>query len=117
MPQSPSGERDADRGRSLPAYHRLESPTQTRADAQRQQISGELWGRPAWGSGIASVKAYRGPLPAGARGIEFVTPVAPSRGRGTPHEARWYIGDPGVAENAQGYAVIPITVTKNTQVP
>src|SRR3954453_16401886 len=92
-------------------------PTQTRADAQRQQISGELWRRPAWGSGIASVKAYRNLLPAGARGIEFVTPVVPSRGRGTPHEARWYIGDPGVAENAQGDAVIPITVSKNTQVP
>jgi hypothetical protein len=100
-----------------PAYHRLESPTQTSAHARAQAASGEIWGRAARGSGIPCVKAYRNALPAHRRGIEFVTPVAPTRGSGTPYEARWYVGTPGVRQNSAGFAVISATVTRNTQVP
>jgi hypothetical protein len=101
-------------------YHRLESPTQTRVDAQVQTTSGELWGRASSTSTLPSVKAYRNDLPDGARGIEFETAIAPTPGSGTPHEARWYLGTNGVQHIQIGivdYAVIPISVTKNTQVP
>jgi len=61
------------------------------------------------------VKAYRGKLPSGRRGIEFTTPVAPTGGTGTPYEARWYLHTPGVTlkQNAQNedFAVIPAIVT------
>jgi hypothetical protein len=98
-------------------YHRLESPTQTSVVAKAQVASGEIWGLPARGSNIPSVKAYRNVLPANRRGIEFVTPVAPTPGSGTPYEARWYYASPGVRLNSGEYAAIPATVTKNSQVP
>jgi hypothetical protein len=44
-------------------FHRLESPTQTTAVASQQVASGEIWGAPARGSNIPSVKAYRNSLP------------------------------------------------------
>ena len=100
-----------------PPYHRLESPTQTSAVAKAQVASGEIWGRPARGSSIPSVKAYRNQLPANRRGIEFITQVMPSKGSGSPFEARWYYGDLGVVQNSAGFAVIPAIVIKNTQVP
>jgi hypothetical protein len=100
-----------------PPYHRLESPTQTSADARAQAASGEISGRAARGSNIPSIKAYRNALPAHSRGIEFVTPVAPTPGSGTPYEARWYLGTPGVRQNSAGFAVISAIVIKNTQVP
>lgn len=102
---------------SQPPYHRLESPTQTSADARAQAASGEIWGRAARGSSIPCVKAYRNALPAHRRGIEFVTRVAPTPGSGTPYEARWYVGTPGVRQNSTGFAVLSAVVTKNTQVP
>jgi hypothetical protein len=97
------------------AFHRLESPTQTRSDAVKQVASGEIWGRPARGSNIPSVKAYRNALPAGQRGVEFTTTVLPQRGSGTPYEARWYYPDtPGVLRrqdaNQEDYAAIPAQV-------
>jgi hypothetical protein len=101
---------------SPPFYHRVESPTQTRNDAQLQVSSMEVWGKPARGSNIPSVKAYRGVLPA-RRGIEFCTPIAPTSGTGTPYEARWHPGTPGVLARPNGHAGIPITYIKNTQVP
>ena len=55
-----------------------------------------------------------------ARGIEFETQVTPTKGSGTPYEARWYVGTSGVRQIRSGgidYAVISISVTKNTQVP
>jgi hypothetical protein len=91
-------------------YHRLESPTQTTADAVFQVNSGEIWGLPARGSNIPSVKAYRNALPTSQRGIEFNTPIAPQVGSGTPYEARWYYPHtPGVQQktkNSQDYAVV-----------
>ena len=99
-------------GRTL--YHRRESPTQTPDDAARQEASGELWGQPPLGSHIPKVKAYPGPLPAGAQGIEFVTDVPPDAGsyRGRPE---WSGPRPGVVVQG-GYAKIRVIVTRNTQI-
>lgn len=58
-------------------YHRIESPTQTPVDAIAQESSHEVWGRPSRYSDIPAVKAYVGPLPVGARGVEFATSVPP----------------------------------------
>ncbi len=95
-------------------FHRLETSTQTTAHAVLQVSSGEIWGLPARGSNIPSVKAYRNALPTGQRGIEFTTPVVPHIGSGTPYEARWYYPHtPGVQQktkNLQDYAVITAAV-------
>jgi hypothetical protein len=93
-------------------FHRQESPTQTKADADQQQLSGEIWGGPARGSLLPSVKAYRSALPASVRGIEFDTAVRPTPGSGTKHEARWYTSSPGVStknEPTGTYAAITWT--------
>jgi hypothetical protein len=96
-------------------FHRRESPTQSTATAKLQAASGEVWGQPARGSLIPSVKAYRGPLPAGQRGIEFYTQIAPDPASSTPFEVRWYYPQtPGVAlcrGNPHDYAVVKAAVT------
>ena len=94
-------------------YHRLESPTQTPADAARQVASGEIWGRTPFGSDRPKVKAYAGPLPAGRRGIEFVTDVSPHSG-GHAMRPEWSGPTPGVVVEGE-FAEIRCTVTKNTQ--
>ena len=45
------------------------------ADAVRQAASGEIWGRTPFGSAWPQAQAYRGSLPPGTRGIEFMTAV------------------------------------------
>jgi hypothetical protein len=70
-------------------YHRLRSPTQTNELAGEQIRSGRICGRAAWYSQIPSVKAYPGPLPDGASGIEFVTSIAPTPGASTPSVVKW----------------------------
>lgn len=102
-----------------PCFHRRETPTQTRNDAAQQVVSMEAWGAPARGSGIPSVKAYRNAVPpAPQRGIEFCTPIPTTPGTGTPYEARWYLGSPGVvARRGSNFAAIPLSYIKNTQVP
>ena len=96
-------------------FHRLESPTQTPADAIAQQSSGELWGKGYRDSGVPYVQAYTGPLPSGARGIEFVTPAQGFK-YSKPGQVMFVPGQPGVRLEG-GVAKIDITVTKNTQVP
>ncbi len=114
-----SGESDA----SVPAptvyaYNRRESPSQTRADAVRQQNSMEIWGQAARGSGLPSVKAYReatAPLAGnGGRGVLFNTNV-PLAARGDPYQARWYDGDPGVMQKPNGFVAISVTQLLNRQ--
>lgn len=68
------------------------------------------------------MQAFDGPLPDGARGIEFTTDVVPKRQGhvtpGTRAEVRWRSGQPGVETRDVGgtdFAVISCTVTKNTQ--
>ena len=105
-----------------PLFHRVESPTQDRAVAALQTRSFEMWGRPAQGSSLPSVKAYRNALPQTRRGVEFCTGSSPTPGSGTPYEARWYLGSPGVfapaaAPRGNAFAAISINYIKNTQVP
>ncbi len=101
-----------------PRYHRSESPTQTPAIAARQEASGELWGGvPQFGS-FPAVQAFSGPLPPGARGVEFVTAVPPDRGS-PPSQAYWRRPRPGVVIEVEAdgreYAKIKVVVTKNSQ--
>lgn len=96
-------------------FHRLESPTQTKQVGDRQVATGAIWGTVArWGY-APTVKAYRGPLPDGVRGIEFTTLVAP-RKNAHPTLVEWRQGDPGVRDESGGYVSIPVTVTRYTQV-
>ena len=92
-------------------FHRLRNQiTQSDAIADQQQQSQEVWGRAARWSSLRAVKAYHGPLPDGAQGIQFVTAVAPSGN--SPYNAFWYEGSAGVFINSQGFAVIQVTITK-----
>lgn len=98
-------------------FHRLESPTQTPATAALQEANGEMWGATARGGLNPTVKAYQGPLPPGARGVEFTTPVRPSDvGLGRPGDiAIWRRGAPGVVDVNDDYVKIACTVVRNTQ--
>lgn len=95
------------------AYHRLESPTQTTADAAKQASTAEIWGYPSVWSDILKVKAYTGPLPPGKRGVEFRTVVPPDRG-GAPGRPEWWCPRNGVRVE-RGVATVARTVTKNAQ--
>jgi hypothetical protein len=97
-------------------FRREASPTQSDDVAAAMERSGELWGNPARQSlSQPMVQAYRGPLAPGQRGVEFYTPVRPLSPRNSPPgEARWPVGLPGVREE-DGFAKIPIIVTRNTQ--
>jgi RHS repeat-associated protein len=102
------------------AYHRVETPIQTPEIALRQQLTGEIWGStPRLGGMGPTVNAYLGPLPPGERGIEFSTRITPGSAQPFPGGlVRWYGGStPGVIVNDQGYAVLPVLIYKNTQVP
>lgn len=96
-----------------PVYHRLESPTQSPAIARIQEQNGEIWGRPPYNGNIPAVQAYVGPLPEGARGIEFRTNVPPNRGS-HPRNPYW-IGPRSGVEVDDEFAKIKVVVTKNTQ--
>jgi RHS repeat-associated protein len=101
--------------RRLEVFHREESPTQTPADAAAQQASGELWGKGYRDAGVPYIQAFRGPLRAGQRGIEFTTPVRPSK-YSKPGQVQFLPGQPGVRVE-DGVAKMPIVVIKNTQTP
>lgn len=59
--------------------------------------------------------AFAGPLPVGARGMEFVTAIIPRYKQPFPGGlVKWYEGDPGVvsvASPGNGLACIPVTIT------
>lgn len=96
-------------------FHRVASPSQTVEYADKQVRTGEVWGKAARGSDFPSIKAYRGALPPGVRGIEFVTQCAPYP---NPHPilVQWYDSTPCVVSIGNGYVSIRVTVTRNTQV-
>jgi hypothetical protein len=103
-------------------FHRVETPTQTIADAQLQQSSNEIWGKAAANTAQSNspcVKAYRATLPSGQRGVEFETTVAHTPNSGTPFEARWYLGTTGVLQRADVagtiFAAIPLSRFVNGQ--
>lgn len=94
--------------------HRLRNATtQSDAVALQQVRSREIWGSAGRWSYVPTVRAYVGSLPPQAAGIEFMTPVPPSRVSNA--NAFWYQGDTGVHTNSRGFVVIPVTVIK--QVP
>jgi len=101
-------------------FHRVQNPhTQTAKIAKMQELSGELWGLPARGSGQPAVKAYPGPLTEDkGRGIEFTTDIEPMPGS-SPNQAQWYWKwTPGVElrqQNGKDYACIAWTSFKNMQ--
>ncbi|MFI2611077.1 polymorphic toxin-type HINT domain-containing protein [Kitasatospora sp. NPDC018619] len=95
-------------------FHRKASPTQTDEHARLQQENGELWGGLSRLGGDEAAKAHIGPLPDGARGVEFYTTIRPREA--FPGYVWWEVGRvPGVRlEN--GFAKIPILISKNTQI-
>ena len=98
----------------------FETPTQTKATAYLQETTGEIWGRAMRGGGaFPCVKAYWGPLPIGARGVEFACRTPPTHPN--PSMALWlhnYHQDIMlVTVNQEDFAVIRVRVTQNTQVP
>jgi hypothetical protein len=98
-------------------FHRVQSPTQTKEVAKRQEKTREIWGQPARGSSLPSVKAYPGIL-SQERGVEFTTDIEPNPGS-APNEARWYWNwNPGVElreEKGKEYACITVKTFKNMQ--
>ena len=99
-------------------FHRVENPTtQTKAIALMQELSNEIWGLPARGSGLPSVKAYPGILPQ-RRGVEFTTGIEPMPGS-APNEARWYLewcaGVELKQKDGKDYACIGVTTFSNMQ--
>lgn len=101
--------------RHFGSYHRLRSPTQTLVTANEQVQSQRILGRAARWSSRLSVKAYRGPLPPNAEGIEFETPVAPSPGS-HPTTVYWYEGTAGVTvinHKGDDFDMINVTVRRH----
>ena len=97
-------------------FHRLESATQSKEVAANQEATRRLGGRPARSSSIPAVKAWRGPLRSGDRGVEFFTTVEPHR-TAHPNWVFWYETTPGVTVEIPGdYVSIPVRLTRNTQV-
>ena len=78
-----------------------------------QQVhTAEIWGKERLGGGLPAVKAFYGPLPQGADGIEFETSLPPTTGVpriGQTHS--WYAssGHAAVARDP-AYAAIPVRV-------
>ncbi len=99
-------------------FHRVESPTQTPEVARLIIESGRLFGQGqrqvGGGRGIPVVQAYNGPLPAGVRGIEFMTPIRPAAGS-RPGAVNWYRNNEGVDDVDIDWVSIPVNVTKTTQ--
>lgn len=62
-----------------PFYRLANARTQTAESMRAVLASGELWGGPPGASNIPAVKAYFGPLPAGARGFEFFALAPPDQ--------------------------------------
>lgn len=79
------------------------------------ELSGLIGGRAArnvYAGDRAAVKAFEGPLPESASGIEFWTDVRPDPG-GPPGRASWSAGRNGVRELESGHlVVIPAKITK-----
>jgi hypothetical protein len=73
-----------------PSFHRRANPeTQTIRIAVKQNISGEIWGRGAFGGGLPAALAYFGGIAGRQEGTEFTTTV-PYYKNGHPEWAYWY---------------------------
>lgn len=94
-------------------------PFHRRCESQPDEVtkicsSGQLWGRPRrnfFAGLIPSVKAWEGPLPEGAVGVEFYTDVSPDPWS-VPGWPEWTEGQPGVIVLEPGELVaIAVVVT------
>jgi hypothetical protein len=95
-------------------FHRL---TVSHDEVRNILQTGEIWGatpRNIFQSDIPKVKAYEGPLPAGAVGIEFETEVPPDNGH-VPGKPTWSATPerPGVMCDGD-YAKIKVHVLRQT---
>ena len=102
--------------RAFGIFHRLESGSQTVADALQQVASGEIWGKSARFGCEPAVKAYSRNF-SGSRGIEFSTDIEP-HDCGSPLDLFWYLTKtPSVLRrvNAAGeeYACITAEIQNN----
>jgi len=82
------------------------------------QDSGTLMGQPArniFQSDFPTVKAYLGPLPEGATGFEFTTPLAPRSGFEISNTVLWGAGEGATIVGE--WASIPVTILRQTIVP
>ena len=92
-------------------FHRLPSD---KTELAKVTDSGEVWGFPArntYRSDLPVVKAYNGPLPTGASGYEFYSPIKPSAS--LPF-ARWYSDPLGKASSRSSgdAAGIPCSISR-----
>lgn len=101
-------------------YYRVESPTQTAETAVKQAKTKQIWGKAARGSNILAVKAYRGNLTEGERGVDFTTAIQPHPGSGSPFEAKWYyphtVGTFSIDRDDVEYAAIEAESVVNRQI-
>ena len=88
-------------------YHRLESRTQTSADARKQVESKMIYGNDP------RVKAYSGPL-GNRRGIEFTTDVPADLGH-VPGKPIWSEPTPGVVRIDADTVAIRVSSITNHQ--
>jgi hypothetical protein len=97
-------------------YHRLATsqPNQDFHTALDQVWTREIWGTYSlYGSGLPTVRAFRGPLPAGKDGIEFSTSIPPTPNCSTPTEVYWKLHEqsPKVLASPNGdFARISATI-------
>lgn len=104
---------DDEEARRHGPFHRLESPTQSPETAELQTRSGEIWGTTAKFALKPTVKAYRGPLRPGDRGVEFMTFASPDAG-GAPSSPTWTPERKGVWTDGE-MAKLSCVITRNTQ--
>ncbi len=99
-------------------------PFHRRCEPQPDEVekicaSGEVWGRPRrnfFAGLIPAVKAWDGPLPAGAVGVEFYTDVPPDPWS-VPGWPEWTEGQAGViVREARELVAIPVVVTMKRNV-
>lgn len=91
-------------------YHRRGGPTQTDDMARTILRTGRLAGTKGRYNVIPTVRAYLGPLPEPAWGIEFTTEVASDR-FGVPGQPTWSGDRPGVTTEGE-LAWIEVWVTR-----
>jgi hypothetical protein len=94
-------------------FHRVRSSTQTDEVCRMIIMSGELWGKTPYGGDKPQVQAYRGRLPVGVAGIEFMTAIGPFPNN-HPYEVRWRPEQPGV-RSENGFAKIDILIVRDNQ--
>jgi WD40 repeat protein/HEAT repeat protein len=101
---------------NIPVYHRLESSSQTIEIAKLQEESLEIWGgvnKNHSGSEIPIVKAHKGFLPKGSRGIEFTTNIPPDSG--TPSTFAYWNGNREELTIKGDMAILKVLTVNNFQ--